>query len=610
MKHNQIDRLLDRLNRDYAKVHKNYERLFWIFNMGNHSVEKRFNKALKDLDSFRSDSSLLKKVELALKNASSEQNERLGYWKRFFQCYQSPKKFIPIKEKIVKFESKIHKKRTTQKEGYVDPDSKAFVKASVNKMRTMMRTHDDERVRKACFNATEKLALLCVNEYMELVKLRNQYACGLGFSDYYEYKLQTTEGMSKREVFKMFDEIYQKTKFAFKKIRKLEKRKPGLRKPWNFGYMMSGDFAKEEDPFMKFEGALLYWGKSFSAMGIDFRGGVLQLDLLDREGKTNNGFCHWPDPVQFKNGKRIPGSSDFTCNTVLGQVGSGVRNLETLFHEGGHAAHFLNTEQTDVCLNNEYPPTSAAWAETQSQFMDTICDSIEWRTRYAKDGRGQSYPFDLYERKVRRLHAISPLGLMGILFVSSFEKQIYESKDLTRAKVLSIAKTAFRKFFDYSQDSLFALNVYHIYHWDSSAYYHGYGLAQLALLQWREYFYEKYGYIVDNPDIYREMYQVWKLASAKTFKEFVVMATGKPLSADAFIRSITRSVPATLALAKKRIARLKRIPIYKKKIDLNATIKMVHGKKVICTNKKSFEDMAAKYKAWLKKIEKAQAVKK
>ncbi len=36
----------------------------------------------------------------------------------------------------------------------------------------------------------------------------------------------------------------------------------------------------------------------------------------------------------------------------------------------------------------------------------------------------------------------------------------------------------------------------HIYSWESSAYYHGYGLALLGVDQWREYFFKKYGFFL------------------------------------------------------------------------------------------------------------------
>ncbi len=447
----------------------------------------------------------------------------------------------------------------------------------------------------------ETLAGDCVDDYVELVALRNAFAKKLGFEDFYAYKLQSEEGMKKADLFKLFDEIYDKTKYAFADIRNLEKTMKGLRKPWNFGYMLAGDFTKEEDPYYIFDDALMRWGRSFAALGIDYRGANLQLDLLDREGKYSNGFCHYPELVHQVNGVMHTGSSNFTCNVVYGQVGSGVQGMHTLFHEGGHAADRVNSIQTEACINTEYPPASTAWAETQSMFLDTLYSSIEWRMRYAKNAQGESYPFDLFKRRIEKLGIVAPLSIMGIHDVMEFERRVYESKNLTSEKVLKLAKTCYKKFFDRSEDSLTMLGVPHIYAFESACSYHGYGLAELALAQWRQYFYDKYGYVVDNKNVGKEMMNVWKLGSSKTFPECVKMATGKKLSSAAFIKSVTMSVPRRIALAKNRLERMKKVKEYANPVSLNATIKMVHGKKIITTNKKSFEDMATTYKKWLKK---------
>jgi len=242
---------------------------------------------------------------------------------------------------------------------------------------------------------------------------------------------------------------------------------------------------------------------------------------------------------------------------------------------------------------------SIAWAETHSQFMDTMLSSIEWRTRYAKNREGAPYPLDLFERKVRKLRIVAPTNLYSIMFVSEFEKLVYETKELDVEKVMRIAKDMYRKYMDMSEDSLWALTVPHIYSSDSSAYYHAYGLAELALEQWREYFYEKYGYIVDNPSVGKEMREVWRLGSLKNFGEFVKLATGKQLSADAYIKDATMDADAFIARGKERIARLASVPEWKGPVRLNAVIKMVHGKETVADNSVSFEAMAEKYASWL-----------
>jgi hypothetical protein len=601
MKTNPVDKFLNQLNTDYFKLHKVYEDFFWISYMGDHSVDKKKDQAMAKRDEFRADPKFIKKINELLPKATNDEKVRLNQWVRFFECYQSPKKALPIKNKISRLESKLLERRSKRKEGYVDPKTKKFVPTSATKMATMMSTHDDEAIRKACFDAREKLAVEFIDEYIEIVKLRNDYARILGYEDFYAFKVEREDGMTKKELFAIFDDIYEKTKYAKDDIKKLEEKMPGLRKPWNFGYMMAGNFTKEEDQFFQFDEALERWGRSFAALGVDFKGGKLKLDLLDRKGKWNNGFCHWPDLVTFKNGKRYPGTSNFTCNVVFGQVGSGFDGIHTLFHEGGHSAHMLNVEQLDVCINHEYAPMSMAWAETQSMFMDSMLNSIEWRNRYAKNSKGESYPLDLFERKVRKMNPLRPLGLNGIMLVSNFEKEIYEAKNLTSKKVNEIARKNFRKYYERSEDSVLVLNTPHIYSWESSGSYHGYGLADIAVEQWREYFYKKYGYIVDNPNVGKEMAKMWALAASKTFKEFVIEATGEELSPKSIVDDMTLSADAVISRAKDRIDRLKKIKVHTGPIKLGAKIKMVSGNKTVATDARGFESMTKQYKVWLQK---------
>ena len=95
------------------------------------------------------------------------------------------------------------------------------------------------------------------------------------------------------------------------------------------------------------------------------------------------------------------------------------------------------------------------------------------------------------------------------------------------------------------------------------------------------------------------MRAMWKYGSAKSFPECVKLATGKKLSPDAFLKNATASVATVLKTTKKRIERTQQVPQSKKPIDLQAHIKMVHGKTIVATNKKSFEDMAHTYATWL-----------
>ncbi len=593
---------LDSVNKRYAELHHTYEELFWVTYMGDQKKAMQRDRAQTELDSFRSNRTLRSEAVALMTKAPAILKPRLQTWIDFFGQYQLTPAAAILKEKIDALETVIEQKRASRSEGYEDPATGAFVPASIIKMRTMMKTHSEEAVRQACFVAREELALDCLDEYVELVTLRNEFARALGYDDFYDYKLRRVDTMSKAELFALFDPIEAKATDSFTTVRALAKKSPGLRQPWNFMHQMVGDFTAAEDQYFQFDQALLRWGRSFAALGVDFKGGTLQLDLIERAGKYNNGFCHWPTLVRLESGKRLPGAANFTCNVVPGQIGSGEIGYNTLFHEGGHAAHLLNSEQKDVFLNHEYAPMTAAWAETHSMFMDTMFDSIEWKQRYAKNVAGQSYPVSLFQDKEEKINVLRPRGILSIIFIAQFERTVYELRKPTRSQITKIAKAMHRRFFDEATDSLLALNTPHIYSWESACAYHGYGLAEIAVAQWREYFFKKYGYIVDNPKVVKEIQVTWQWGGQKSFLDAIKSATGQKLSSAALIRENMATPKQVMQTAHVRLTRMESVKPFTKPVDLNATISLVHGKKEITNNKNGFEAMSTAYAKFVIKL--------
>ena len=103
-----------------------------------------------------------------------------------------------------------------------------------------------------------------------------------------------------------------------------------------------------------------------------------------------------------EDGRWVPAAINFTAEAKPDQVGSGLRAINTLFHEGGHAAHFANVVQNSPCFSQEYAPTSMAYAETQSMFCDQLVDDADWMMRYARTPEGDADPGVAHPRPHRQ----------------------------------------------------------------------------------------------------------------------------------------------------------------------------------------------------------------
>ncbi len=602
----KISQFLEQLNAEYLELHQQYEEYFWISYMGDHSIDDEYQNAQTELEQFKTNKDYAEQIDTYLENMeeSSELKLRLEQRKYFFSLNATPEHIKTLKEKVNAYENQVQSDMANWDTGYLDPKTGERISATNSKMRLIFATDPDETVRKAAWEGFQKTATDFVPQLIQLVKRRNEIARAMGYENFYEFKAQTEERMSSNEIYKLFDDTYNQLKHKFEDITELEKDQPGLRKPWNFWYLMAGDFTKEEDQYFPLGEVIKPWAETFTALGINYQGAKMKLDLLERKGKYNNGFCHQPRPTYYdSNGQKITGTTNFTCTAIPGQLGSGSLTGNTLFHEGGHAAHFANMAQKDVILNTEYAPMGVAWAETQSMFCDTIFSSIERKTRYAKNAEWNYYPFELFERKVKKLHKIASRSILSIAAIVKFEQELYTAneEDLTPEWVIGLAKFLSLKYFNYSQSDLWILTVPHIYCWTSSAYYHGYGMAEMALYQFREYFHEKYGYIVDNAEVGKLLTKWRNYWSSLGFKELIQKLINQDFSAQPYIDGLLKSEDEVIETAKQRIEKLKTIPKFSWEIDLNAEIELRDGKTLIASSTEGFDAMCKKFSAFIAK---------
>ena len=122
------------------------------------------------------------------------------------------------------------------------------------------------------------------------------------------------------------------------------------------------------------------------------------------------------------------------------------------------------------------------------------------------------------------------------------------------------------------------LSVPHLLSSDSSAYYHGYVLAEMAVAQTRAFFEHRDSHLTDNRRIgsdLRESY--WREGNLRRFGEFVERLTRRPLSADDLAQRVNREPDEAVDDARARIDTLADVPPFTGTVALGATIRVVDG---------------------------------
>jgi hypothetical protein len=602
--------LLDDLNRQYLELHTGKENSFWSTMMGLAGADPEdFTRREITLKQFIGDASWIPRLRTTLDTTDLSESEREGLqgWLRFFEvnAIEQPEAQA-LQARIIELESALDGTRRTMALGYTDPTSGAFERAGSNKLGLMIGTHGDESVRRAAWQGLGAIGPFVLEHgFLEIVRERNRLGRLLGYEDYYDYKVSRNEGFSKRRLFELLDELEHDTREAARAMvaQVEEERGPSAREPWNFNYYTTGDLTARKDPYLDFGSSFGQWITSFAALGIRYSGARLTLDLVDRAGKYENGFMHGPEPAWLDRGTFRPARINFTANAVPGQVGSGARALQTFFHEGGHAAHFSNIRKPAPCFAQEFAPTSVAFAETQSMFLDSLISDADWQRRYAKNREGQPMPEELILESLRLNHRLRAYRLRSLLAVSYFEKELYELPEdqLTAERVQLIAREVEQRMFFLNGGFRPLLSVPHILAGDSSAYYHGYTLAQMAVYQTRAFFLERDGYLMDNPAIGPDLARAyWAPGNSRTFLQLIEDLTGEPFSAKATVALVNQPVEQAVEQARADMERERNQPRFTGIPELDAEITVIHGDREITSSRgRSLEQVGREFAAWV-----------
>ncbi|TAI94884.1 M3 family metallopeptidase [Pectobacterium versatile] len=613
----QVADYFNALNRDYLAVHQAKEELFWQLYMGtgNDEVSERFSAAESAYKRFISQPQRLAELRTHLATLENsprdEQQQALSHglqgWYRFFDCnvIEDPQAQA-LMDEIITAESALYAKRKSYEMTHLDAKGER-VSASLGELLTNQTTNDTEAYRQSSQQALRDLEQwLLQNGFPELISLRNRFARQMGYRNYFDYKVNKTERMTPEQLFAILDPFEEQTREAnARSLKNLadEKGEDALQ-PWNIRYASAGDVTRQLDPYFPFSASLERWINSFKRLRIGFNGAEMQLDLLVRKGKYENGFMHGPVPPFVQEGKWVPARINFTSLAKPDQIGSGASGINTLFHEGGHAAHFANIRQNAPCFSQEFPPTSMAYAETQSMFCDSLLGDADWLKRYAKNAQGETIPDELIRADISTQQPMRAFSERHILLVPYFEWQLYSWDDEARTPeaMTQLARDTEQRILGISGSPRPTLAIPHLLSMESACSYQGYLLALMAVEQTRSYFLQRDGYLMDNPAIGPDLAQhYWHPGNSVSHDDTLRSLTGEGFNPAYLAQACNLTVDEAWQQAEGMMTQAAGRPQPAADFDLSARIRVVDGSRVLADNEQSDEKMCEDFAAFIER---------
>ena len=595
----------NQLNADYLQVHRRKEDLFWSTYMGTSDDQAGFTAAEQAYKAFCANPARLPELREMLVQADEDDLKRgLQGWIAFFECnvIEDPAA-AALMDELVAAEAELFARRKGLKLTLLDEQGQQ-VAGSLPAASTSLAASPNEAVRQSALAMFHTLEQWVVgNGFLEVVAIRNRFARAMGYRDYFDYKVRKNEQMSPEQLFAILDDFIARTDARLQQSLvelKAAKGEAALL-PHNLRYSVSGDVTRQLDPYVPFSRALRDWVESFRRLGIQYRGATLTLDLLTREGKYENGFCHGPVPSFFQQGEWVPAVVNFTSLADPAQVGSGWSGLNTLFHEGGHAAHFANVTGNAPCFSQEFPPTSMAYAETQSMFCDSLLDDADWLKRYARNAAGEAVPDALIKEMIEARQPFRAFNERQIALVAYFERDLYamDEAERTPEAVLALARQWERKIVGVESPRPL-LAIPHLLNQESACAYHGYLLALMAVEQTRAFFLKRDGYLTDNPRIGPDLAaHYWGPGNGMSHDETLRSLTGEGFSAVPLAEACNLSADEAWQQAQACMAAAQQRPAAGEGSPLDAHIRVVHGAELIADNSESETRMLADFEAWI-----------
>ncbi len=291
-------------------------------------------------------------------------------------------------------------------------------KVTNSEIYTILTDEKDVRKRELAWKASKQVGDAIIDDFLQLVKLRNQAAEKLGFDNYHTLSIVTGE-QSVEELDSIFRELHELTDEPFAELKRELDRiladgygiAPEDLMPWHY-----------HDPFFQrtplvYELDLdhYYKDKDVKQLSLDYYAGVglpvddilARSDLYDRENKYPHAFSH---DLDRKGDVRI------LCNLQNTE-----RWMETILHELGHAVYSKYHDRDDPWLLRE--PAHSFATEAIAMLFGRLSRNAAWMQEMLGLSDAERTEVEQVSEKYLRFQQV--LFARWAMVMYNFEKRLY-----------------------------------------------------------------------------------------------------------------------------------------------------------------------------------------
>lgn len=406
-----------------------------------------------------------------------------------------------------------------------------------NEIEEILKTSTDGKQLEAAWKAHKVVGQVVADSVLKLVRMRNEAAKSLGFSNYHAMQLALGE-QDPNEIEQLFDELDALTRDAFAQVKDeidahLSKRF-GIAKdqlmPWHYQNRFFQEAPKiyrvDLDEFYKDKDVVELSRVYYAGIGLPIDDLLAKSDLYEKEGKYQHAYC---TDIDREGDVRV------VCN-----IKPNYNWMNTQLHEFGHAVYDkFNDRSVPWTLRT---PAHTFVTEAVAMIFGRFASHPQWMKDVAGVPAERVDPVADEARKTLRLEQLTFSRWAQVMY--RFEKAMYENpeQDLNTLwwdlveKYQMLKRPAGRNEPDWASKIHVALYP---------AYYHNYLMGELFASQMYYYIGEK---VLNATDVLSQSFagrkeagdffweSIFKPGNTMHWNDMIEKATGEKLTAKYYAR--------------------------------------------------------------------------